>query len=137
MSVSYWDSLKDNYCNDNYVGIFTEPPVSTNLCEPSPCGPYSQCREVNGNAVCSCVKGYIGSPPNCRPECVVSSDCRLNQACSNQKCIDPCPGACGRNTQCKVVNHNPICTCLTGYSGDPFSICQFIRKCLCYYYTLV
>lgn len=109
--------------------MYFSEPVNKNLCEPSPCGPYSQCREVNGHAVCICTQGYVGSPPNCRPECTVSSDCPLNQACSNQKCLDPCPGACGRNTQCIVVNHNPICTCLPGYSGDPFSVCQLIGKC--------
>lgn len=108
------------------VKNISEAPVS--VCEPSPCGPNSQCREVNGHAVCVCIQGYIGSPPNCRPECTISSDCKLNQACSNQKCIDPCPGACGRNTHCIVVNHNPICTCFSGYSGDPFTMCQLIRK---------
>lgn len=93
-------------------------------CKPSPCGPNSICRNVNGYAVCGCVNSYIGSPPNCRPECTVSSDCKLNEACSNFKCIDPCPGACGINTNCIVLNHNPICKCIQGFSGDPFSICQ-------------
>lgn len=114
------------------VLITESPPVPINLCTPSPCGPYSQCRELNGHAVCVCVQGYIGNPPNCRPECTVSSDCNLNRACSNQKCIDPCPGACGQNARCIVVNHNPVCTCLSGYSGDPFTTCQLIRK----YYIL-
>jgi hypothetical protein len=86
-------------------------PVPQNPCSPSPCGPNSQCREINGQAVCSCIPGYIGSPPTCRPECVSSSECALNQACVNQKCIDPCPGTCGIGAKCQVVNHNPICSC--------------------------
>lgn len=66
-------------------------------CHPSPCGPNSQCREINGQGVCSCIQGYIGSPPSCRPECVINSECPSNEACINQKCGDPCPGACGQS----------------------------------------
>ena len=103
-------------------------PVVTNPCHPSPCGPNSQCREINGQAVCSCVPGFIGSPPSCRPECVTHSDCSLSQACSNQKCRDPCPGTCGIGAKCTVVNHNPICSCPSRYTGDPFIRCQPIGK---------
>lgn len=98
-------------------------PVVTNPCIPTPCGPNSQCQEINGQAVCSCVPGFIGSPPSCRPECVTSAECALNRACVNQKCMDPCPGTCGLNAQCQVVNHNPICTCFETYVGDPFVRC--------------
>ncbi|EAT34892.1 AAEL012905-PA [Aedes aegypti] len=104
-----------------------DPPV-TNPCNPSPCGPNSQCREINGQAVCSCVPGFIGSPPACRPECVVSSECAQNQACSNQKCRDPCPGTCGVGAHCTVVNHSPICSCPDRYTGDPFVRCQPILE---------
>lgn len=98
--------------------------IIRDVCSPSPCGPNSQCRDVNGQAVCSCLVGYVGSPPNCRPECVVSAECPLNQACSNQKCKDPCPGTCGIGALCQVVNHNPICSCPPSYSGNPFVRCQ-------------
>lgn len=98
-----------------------------NPCQPSPCGPYSQCREVNGHAVCSCQTSYIGSPPNCRPECIVSSDCAQNMACQNQKCIDPCPGTCGAEARCQVVNHYAACSCPPGYTGDPFNRCTRIK----------
>ena len=103
---------------------FCSAPVETNPCQPSPCGPNSQCRQINGQAICSCVPGYIGGPPTCRPECVTSSECPQNEACNNQKCIDPCPGTCGFNAKCQVRNHSPICTCSPGYSGDPFVRCQ-------------
>lgn len=102
------------------------PVVTQNPCNPSPCGPNSQCREINGHEVCSCVQGYIGTPPNCRPECTQSSECPQNQACSNQKCRDPCPGTCGVNAKCQVVTHSPICSCPSRYTGDPFSRCQLI-----------
>lgn len=95
-------------------------------CQPSPCGPNSQCREANKQAVCSCVPGYVGTPPLCRPECTSNSECSAQLACVNQKCVDPCPGACGRSAKCSVVNHNPFCTCLPHYTGNPFLGCQVI-----------
>lgn len=97
-------------------------------CRPSPCGSFGQCREINGQAVCSCLPGYSGTPPTCHPECTVNSDCPSNQACSNQKCTDPCPGACGINTNCKTVNHYPICNCLPRYTGNALSNCYPIGK---------
>lgn len=103
--------------------------VTSESCNPSPCGLNSQCRIVNGHVVCSCLPNYIGSSPNCRPECVVSSECALNKACINQKCVDPCTNACGQNTRCQVVNHRAVCSCLVGYTGDPFVRCVIQRKC--------
>lgn len=70
------------------------------------------------------MNGYLGSPPSCRPECAQSSECPRNRACSNQKCIDPCVGACGIKAECQVINHNPICSCLQRYTGDPFVLCH-------------
>jgi hypothetical protein len=95
-----------------------------NPCVPSPCGPNSQCREINAHAVCSCKPNYIGMPPSCRPECVTSSECPQDKACVREKCFDPCPGTCGVNARCQVLNHNPICSCSPGYTGDPFIQCQ-------------
>ena len=78
---------------------------------------------VNGGSSCQCRSTYVGSPPNCRPECTVNSDCSPSQACMREKCRDPCPGSCGSNAQCTVLNHVPICSCFNGYTGDPFSNC--------------
>lgn len=103
-------------------------PVVLKPCSPSPCGPNSQCREVNEQAVCSCLPSYMGSPPNCRPECVVSSECPSDKACVNQKCVDPCPGTCGINAQCKTINHSPVCSCQTDFTGDPFTRCFAIPR---------
>lgn len=106
-----------------FLAIGTQTP-----CHPSPCGPNSQCRVSNGQSVCSCVHDYVGVPPTCRPECVSNSECPLNQACSNQKCRDPCPGTCGINAHCRVIKHNPICSCSPRYTGNPFARCQPISK---------
>lgn len=101
----------------------TLAPIPPNPCTPSPCGPNSQCQVVVGQAQCGCVAGMIGSVPNCRPECIISSDCPSSQACMNQKCVDPCPGTCASNAECKVVNHSPLCICTSGYTGDGFRNC--------------
>lgn len=95
-----------------------------NPCQPSPCGPNSECKSVNDSPSCSCLSGYQGAPPNCRPECVTSTECAGNLACIYQKCTNPCPGLCGLNAECHVVSHTPMCLCLSGYTGDPFTQCQ-------------
>lgn len=108
--------------------IVEVPP--TNPCQPSPCGPNSECRSAGGSPSCSCLSGFVGSPPNCRPECVSNSDCSYNLACTNNKCKDPCPGTCGLNAECRVVSHTPNCICVAGFTGDPFRQCYPPRKCL-------
>lgn len=92
-------------------------------CTPSPCGLNSKCRELDNHAVCSCLPDMIGAPPNCRPECLVSSECQLDRSCINQKCKNPCENVCGLNARCTVINHNPICSCEFGFTGDPFVRC--------------
>lgn len=109
-------------------------------CSPSPCGSHSLCRSVNGHAVCSCEPGCIGAPPNCRPECTQSSECSANKACVKRKCIDPCPDTCAMNARCHTVNHQPLCDCLYGYTGDGFKRCFPITSktssiTLFYYHT--
>lgn len=120
-----------DFSGDPFVSCYpfrpTSPPAigkPINPCDPSPCGPYSRCLvSQQGYATCSCLPGYKGVAPTCKPECIVSSECPQTQACMNQKCIDPCPGTCAVNAQCIVINHNPICSCPPGYEGDPFSNC--------------
>lgn len=99
------------------------PTEYVNPCIPSPCGPYSQCHDNQGVPSCSCLSQYIGSPPNCRPECVMNSECPSNKACISEHCRDPCPGSCGYNAECNVMNHTPMCVCPFGMIGDPFTSC--------------
>ena len=94
-------------------------------CVPSPCGPNAVCREQNGAGSCTCLADYVGNPyEGCRPECVLNTDCAPNRACIRNRCQDPCPGTCGPNADCQVVNHLPSCTCRPGYTGDPFRYCS-------------
>lgn len=92
-------------------------------CSPSPCGVHAECQNRHGLASCSCLPNYLGSPPNCHPECVTDQECLSSKVCFKEKCVDPCPGLCGRNAQCLVVDHVSICSCLEGYNGDPFAQC--------------
>ena len=116
------------FLNEKLLAI--EPIVEeVDPCEPNPCGPNSNFPRVIGDRCeCSCQPQMIGSPPNCRPECNVNSDCSSDRACINRKCQDPCPGLCGVNAYCRVRNHIPICVCNKGYSGDPFSQCQRVTS---------
>lgn len=97
----------------------------TQPCNPSPCGSNAVCTERNGAGACSCLPDYFGDPySGCRPECVTNNDCPRVKACLNNKCYDPCPGVCGSNAECRVVNHAPQCTCIVGYTGNPLSGCH-------------
>lgn len=100
-----------------------EPTVVADPCFPNPCGQFSQCRNIGNVPSCSCLAGYMGSPPNCRRECTINSECASNKACMREKCRDPCPGSCGVGALCVVMNHTPVCTCVEGYTGDPFTNC--------------
>lgn len=98
-------------------------------CTPSPCGSNAICKEQNGAGSCSCLPEYIGNPyEGCRPECILNSDCPPNKACIKNKCKDPCPGTCGSNAECTVISHLPSCTCIIGYTGDPFRYCSLIPQ---------
>ena len=122
-------------CIDDYIGDpFTackrkplpiEPVIEEDPCQPNSCGQHSNPRRnVGGRCDCSCLPGMIGSPPNCRPECLFNQDCPDDKACKSKKCVDPCPGLCGLNANCNVRSHIPICICIKGYIGDPFSQCR-------------
>lgn len=108
----------------------TRPPVvlpRPDPCFGNPCGPNAKCQSYGDEPICSCLPDYIGKPPRCRPECIRPEECPATKACLDNRCVDPCPGICGVNAECFVVNHNPICSCIHGYTGDPFIRCTEIR----------
>lgn len=109
------------------IFILVEEPA-IDPCKPSPCGPNSQCQVINDSPSCSCLPEFSGSPPNCRPECISNTECSSQLACINQKCKNPCIGSCGSGADCHVISHTPMCTCLSGYTGDPFSQCIFKER---------
>lgn len=115
--------LHFSICSFFICKIAPKPVENTQPCNPSPCGPNSQCRERNGAASCTCLDDYQFISSNdpflgCRPECVSNSDCPPTKTCFNNKCNDPCPGECGINAQCTVLYHVPHCQCFEGYTGN-------------------
>lgn len=115
-----------------YIKKYISAPkeVTRHPCNPSPCGPNALCKEYNGAGSCTCIDDFYGDPYlGCRPECVMNTDCATYSICFNNKCVDPCPGTCGQNTECRITNHAPSCFCLPGYSGNPLHACTpTIRK---------
>lgn len=102
-----------------------KPQDQLNPCVPSPCGHNAVCREQNGVGSCTCLPNYHGNPyEGCRPECVLNSECSSDRACIQNRCVDPCPGTCGSNAECHVINHLPSCTCVPSYTGDAMRFCH-------------
>jgi hypothetical protein len=114
----------------NLVVVSTERPVLIDPCNPSPCGPYATCQKRGSAAACTCLPRYVGSPPNCRPECVTHTECPSDKACFNEQCGDPCEGACGENADCYAFDHRPVCQCKAAYEGDPFRQCELGQTCM-------
>ena len=58
--------------------------------------------------------------------CLQNEDCPLYTACKNTKCINPCAedNPCAPTAICKVLNHEPKCTCPDGYIGSPLTDCR-------------
>lgn len=124
-------SCAPGYTGDPFSACYRQidetPKQPQNPCIPTPCGPNSECKVINESPACSCLPTYLGTPPNCRPECTINPECPANRACINQRCVDPCEGSCGSNTQCTVINHTPSCRCNDQYTGDPFRGCTPVQ----------
>lgn len=59
-------------------------------------------------------------------ECTSDSECVIEKACIEKRCQNPCAfdNVCGLNALCRVVMHQPVCHCLTGYEGNPLVLCS-------------
>lgn len=120
---SYRTNILSVNITECFMALTVEEPVVTDLCNPSPCGSNAQCNVGQ----CTCLPNYFGDPyTNCRPECTMNAECPRSKACSNQRCIDPCPGTCGQGARCDVVNHIPTCSCPESTTGDPFVSCRSV-----------
>lgn len=115
---------------ENYdVFLVTYLPTDVSACAQNPCGTNAICRELKKAGSCTCIPNYFGDPyVACRPECIMNTECTMSQACIKMKCQDPCPGVCGHNAVCNVVNHSPTCTCISNFRGNPFESCNRIPE---------
>ena len=86
------------------------------------CGANAYCKAKAHRAICLCLENHKGDPyRQCtRYECLSDPDCPTTLACRQEKCVDPCQ--CAQNADCSPRNHKGICTCKTGYTGDPYGV---------------
>lgn len=120
------------------VNIPTYPNATKQPCVPSPCG-TTDCNIYGTQiAICDpCLGPEAAYNPQCRPECLTNADCPFDRACLGFSCVDPCPGSCGVNALCSVIQHTPVCSCPVGLIGDPFQHCSVpLRKYLYKFYNL-
>lgn len=65
---------------------------------------------------------FISAP---KPECTSDPECPSHLACIQEKCQDPCfSTVCGLNAECRASNHRALCVCRTGFTGDPYTVCE-------------
>ena len=115
-------------------------------CTSQTCGVNAECRVNNHRAVCTCRPNYTGDPFKVCYErekysidcmrnvqhvhcvsagCKSDNECSYSEACINRECQDPCPyERCGTNAICSTQVHQPKCSCLPGYDGDPYVQCK-------------
>lgn len=128
-------TCREGYVGDAFTACHLKPheieSVPSDPCNPTPCGPNAQC----DIGICTCLPEFRGDPyRECRPECVLNNDCPREKACIKNKCVDPCPGTCGTNAVCSVINHIPMCSCFENHIGNAFIMCNpipgifFIRE---------
>lgn len=99
------------FCLPGYEGNPPDSPCTlpNNPCEPSPCGPNTQCTILNnGLAKCTCLPGYIESPNTIRG-CIPKSD-----QCN--------PNTCGLGAACDS-SRVPPCYCPEHTVGNPYQSC--------------
>lgn len=98
------------------------------VCNPNPCHPTAVCEPRYTSFVCRCSPGYVEDLNGaCRKQdqCINGDeDCPLDTACVNSRCVNPCEGACGINSLCKVVNRKAICMCPDGYESIKDNSCK-------------
>lgn len=118
----------DNRCTRFVAQVRANNPIPFDPCQPSPCGDGADCKAQGDRPVCSCPFGFEGNPlTRCtKAECIETRECSPHLACQGQKCIDPCgiPAICGVGAECQVRNHQPVCSCGQGMTGDPFNACR-------------
>jgi hypothetical protein len=87
-------------------------------------------------AHCSCKAGYFGDVSNdkigCQPiECKAHDDCSDEKICDLHRCRIAClaHNPCGQNAICSTKNHEQVCSCQPGYTGEAKTGCQLIDHC--------
>ena len=105
------------------------------LCEKNPCGHQATCTVKDGHhhkiVKCECGPGMIGNPmkecihiPSAQSGCISERDCPPYETCIDGHCADPCKRSpCASGALCRTVSHRAICSCPSGFHGDPYRLC--------------
>uniref|UniRef100_A0A6A7FWN7 Neurogenic locus notch homolog protein 3-like n=1 Tax=Hirondellea gigas TaxID=1518452 RepID=A0A6A7FWN7_9CRUS len=111
--------------------IVRQQHTSIDPCIPTPCGPNTFC-EVNSKniALCKCQTNFVpdGHTINgCKPQCISNYECPDNYRCdtSTTKCVRLCQqNDCGFDANCRPRNHKSVCSCPSGFHGNPDISCS-------------
>lgn len=141
MTHTCMNACAENSCGDNAVcisenhkitcqcpnGYKADPLPEVNckkieVCNSDSCHPTAICEPHLTSYTCKCPVGLTGDPKKggCKAqgECPTGdTDCPPEASCVGGRCINPCDGACGLNSLCKVVSRKPICVCPEGYEN--------------------
>lgn len=128
--------VSDGDCNDSEICQTDKYGRSTctDVCfDKAVCGRNSECLSRNHAVTCKCKENFFGDPKtSCRKiECLSNSDCSSDKMCDHNVCKIAClvDDACGENAICTAENHDKVCQCQPGYTGNPQVQCQLIDFC--------
>uniref|UniRef100_A0A182M1U8 EGF-like domain-containing protein n=1 Tax=Anopheles culicifacies TaxID=139723 RepID=A0A182M1U8_9DIPT len=98
------------------------------------CGRNADCNARNHVAECECKQGFFRDAAGiCRKvECASDEDCSSDKVCDNHACKIACLTSetpCGANALCSAENHQQVCYCQPGFTGDPKRGCSLIDFC--------
>lgn len=97
------------------------------------CGRNALCTSTGHQARCTCAPGFFGDPSKeCHSgECITNEECPSDRICNNRACIPLCHdiSECGENALCFAENHEKICHCSPGYTGEPATGCRLLDFC--------
>lgn len=100
------------------------------LCEVnSDCSCGEKCINGGCRSVCSarnrCPERQLCVQGVCVPGCNSNRDCGDDMLCSDKQCVKPCQEkSCGKNAICLATRHRAVCSCPSGYTGDPLTNCK-------------
>lgn len=97
------------------------------------CGRNAECTARQHNAECACKPGFVGDGNSgCRKiECESDNDCSSDKLCDSNTCRIACliGESCGTNALCTTENHQKVCHCQPGYTGDARIRCEELDYC--------
>lgn len=124
--LSTVDCEDDSSCQDTEV---CHNHICIDACRlNSMCPPSAVCVSSDHKGQCQCPPGTTGNPQHqCLiVECIQEDNCRNFEACINGECKEPCAyyNPCAKDAFCRVIDHEPKCECLPGFTGDPRFSCE-------------